>query len=68
MDDNGFTAGFFFKVAAVCLGCGVAAIILLMIFWRAIYAWGFFGAFIGLGLVLILFGWIHDRRAARARA
>jgi hypothetical protein len=68
MDDDGFTAGFFFKVAAICLVCGVAAIILLMIFWRAVYAWGLFGAFIALGIVLVLFGWIHDRRAERARA
>ena len=68
MDNEGFSAGLFFMVAVFCIGCGVAAIILLMIFWRAVYAWGLFGAFIALGLVLMLFGWIYDRRAARARA
>jgi hypothetical protein len=66
-DGDGLGAGFYFKIAAICLACGIAAIILLSIFWRAIYAWGFFGAFFAVGIVLILFGWIYDRRNARSR-
>jgi hypothetical protein len=66
-DDDGLGAGFYFKIAAICIACGIAAIILLRIFWRAIYAWGFFGAFFAVAIVLILFGWIYDRRDARSR-
>ena len=64
-DDEGLGAGFFFKIAAVCLACAIGAIILVRIFWRAIYAWGFFGGFIAIGILLILFGWIYDRRHPR---
>lgn len=64
-DDEGLGAGFFFKIAAICLACAIGAIILMKIFWRAIYAWGFFGGFIGIGILLILFGWIYDRRNPR---
>jgi hypothetical protein len=65
-DDDGLGAGFFFKIAAVCLACAIGAIILLRIFWRAIYAWGFFGGFIAIGILLIVFGWIYDRRNPRS--
>jgi hypothetical protein len=68
VDDDGIGAGFFFKIAGICLVCGVGAVILLMIFWRAVYAWGFFGAFLAVAAVLILFGWIYDRRNARIEA
>jgi hypothetical protein len=66
-DDDGLGAGFYFKIAGLCLACGIAAIILLRIFWRAIYAWGFFGGFIAIGILLLLFGWIYDRRDRRNR-
>ncbi len=65
-DDDGLGAGFFFKIAAICLGCAILAIILLKIFWRAIYAYGFFGGFIAIGILLILFGWIYDHRNPRS--
>ena len=64
-DDEGLGAGFYLKIAGVCLLCAIAAIIFLRIWWRATYAWGFFGAFIALGIVLALFGWIYDRRHPR---
>jgi hypothetical protein len=64
-DDEGLGAGFYFKIAGICLACAIAAIIFLRIYWRAVYAWGFFGAFIAIGLVAILFGWIYDRRHPR---
>jgi hypothetical protein len=67
MDDDGLGAGFFFKIAGLCIALGVVAVIALLIFWRAAYAWGFFGAFIVLGGLLLLFGWIYDRRNARTQ-
>jgi hypothetical protein len=30
-----------------------------------VYAWGFLGAFVVLGLILLLIGWLYDRREAR---
>jgi uncharacterized membrane protein YedE/YeeE len=66
-DDEGLGAGFYFKIAGLCLACGIVAIIVLRIFWRAIYAWGFFGGFIAIGILLFLFGWIYDRRDRRNR-
>jgi hypothetical protein len=66
-DDEGLGAGFYFKIAGICLAIAVAAIIFMRIWWRATYAWGFFGAFIALGIVLALFGWVYDRRNPRVR-
>jgi hypothetical protein len=66
-DDDRLGAGFYFKIAGVCLACAIVAIIVLRIFWRAIYAWGFFGGFLAIGGLLLIFGWIYDRRDRRNR-
>jgi hypothetical protein len=67
MDDHGNGAGLFLKIAGLCLACGVVALIALMIFWRAVYAFGIFGAFLVGVVVILLFGWIYDRRNARTQ-
>jgi hypothetical protein len=64
-DDGGFGAGFFVKIAGVCVVGGIIVMILSLIFLRAVYAWGFFGAFLALAAVLCLYGWFYDRRHAR---
>ena len=64
-DDEGLGAGFFLKIAAVVFAIGILTMILFLIFSRAVYAWGFLGAFLALGAVLCLFAWIYDRRTAR---
>jgi hypothetical protein len=64
-EDEGLGAGFFLKIAGVCVGVGIIVMILFLIFWRAVYAWGFFGAFLALAAVLCLFGWLYDRRNPR---
>jgi hypothetical protein len=64
-DDEGLGAGFFLKIAGVCVAIGIGAMVIFLIFSRAVYAWGFFGAFIALGAVLCLFAWLYDRRNAR---
>ena len=64
-EDEGLGAGFFLKIAGVCVAIGIGAMIIFLIFSRAVYAWGFFGAFIVLGAVLCLFAWLYDRRQAR---
>ena len=65
-EDEGLGAGFFVKIAGVVVALGILVMIAFLIFSRAVYAWGFFGAFLALGAVLCLFGWLYDRRNARA--
>jgi hypothetical protein len=43
----------------------VVALIMILLFSRAVIAWGVFGAFIVLAAALLLFAWIFDRRQAR---
>ena len=64
-EDEGLGAGFFLKIAGVCVVGGIIVMILFLILWRAVYAWGFFGAFLALAAVLCLFGWFYDRRNQR---
>jgi hypothetical protein len=64
-EDEGLGAGFFLKIAGVVFALGILTMILFLIFSRAVYAWGFLGAFFALGAVLCLFAWLYDRRAAR---
>jgi hypothetical protein len=64
-EDEGLGAGFFLKIAGVVVALGILTMIVFLIFSRAVYAWGFFGAFLVLGAVLCLFAWIYDRRNAR---
>jgi hypothetical protein len=61
-EDDGLGAGFFLKLAGVVVAGGIAVMIVCLIFWRAVYAWGFLGAFLALGAVLCLFAWLYDRR------
>jgi hypothetical protein len=65
MDDEGLGFGFYVKLALGALGVGIAIFVAFLLFSRAWYAWGFFGAFIALAVVLLAFGWIYDRRQRR---
>ena len=42
------------------------AVIVLLLVTSAFVAWGVFGGFLALAVVLMLIGWITDRRRARA--
>jgi uncharacterized membrane protein YedE/YeeE len=64
-EDEGLGFGFFLKIAGVCVVGGILVLVLFLIFWRAVYAWGFFGALLVLAAGLSLFGWLWDRRNAR---
>ena len=64
-EDEGLGAGFYFKIAGLCVVGAIIAVIFVRIWWRATYAWGFFGAFLALAAVLCLFGWLYDRRNPR---
>jgi hypothetical protein len=64
-DDLGF--GFWAKLAGVFLLGAIALVIVLAVFTRAVYAWGIFGAFLGLAAIALIAGWIFDRHDAKER-
>jgi hypothetical protein len=57
---------FWFKVAAIAVAVAIASVIVLLLVTSAFVAWGVFGGFLALAIVLMLIGWITDRRRARA--
>ncbi len=61
-DEEGLGTRFYLKLGAGLLGIGILVFLGFLIFWRALYAWGFFGAFALLAAVAIVLGWIQDRR------
>ena len=65
MEGEGLGARFYAGLAGVVLACGVVALVMILLFSRAVYAWGVFGAFIVLAAALLLFAWFYDRRQAR---
>jgi hypothetical protein len=62
MEEEGLGAKFWLGTFGVLLAAGIGIFIILLIFYRAAYAWGFVGAFLLLFAVLILIAWIWDRR------
>ena len=58
--------GFWFKVPAIALAVAIASVIVLLLITSAFVAWGVFGGLLALAIVLMLIGWISDRRRARA--
>ena len=57
---------FWLKVAAIAVAAAIVSVIVLLLITDAFLAWGVFGGFLALAIVLILIGWITDRRRARA--
>jgi 1,4-dihydroxy-2-naphthoate octaprenyltransferase len=58
--DVGF--GFFVKWALLAIVGGVAAMILFLVFGAAWAAWGALATFVVIGGVVLLIGWLYDRR------
>ena len=66
MDDGeGFGMRFWASMVGVILAVAVGGLILFLLFARAVFAWGFFGAFIVLGALIVLGTWLYDRRSHR---
>lgn len=63
--EDGLGTGFALKLIGIISGIAILVFIGMLIFFRAIYAWGFIGAFLALAVVLLAYGWIHDRRNPR---
>ena len=66
MEEEGLGFKFWGGMVAVVIAAGIGGMIILFLFSRAVYAWGFLGAFLALAVVLIGIAWIHDRRAAKS--
>jgi hypothetical protein len=57
-----YKRGFWLKMVGAFLLGGILLFVLLILFTRAVYAWGSLVAFGGLVAVFLLGFWIHDRR------
>jgi hypothetical protein len=53
---------FWLKVIGICLAVGIAGLLLFLLVGAAVYRWGFFGGFLFLGAILLIWAWIYDRR------
>jgi hypothetical protein len=67
MSDDGDGLGFKFwgGLIGIIVAVAVGGLVMFLIFSRAVYAWGFFGAFIVLGGIVILLAWIYDKKTQR---
>jgi predicted lipid-binding transport protein (Tim44 family) len=65
MEQEGLGFRFYAGMAGIVIAGAIAALILMLIFSRALYAWGFFGMFLVLAVMLLVIGWLIDRREAR---
>jgi uncharacterized membrane protein len=63
--EDGLGFGFYLKLTGVVLAFGIGGFILMLIFTRAVYAWGLIGAFIALSAVMLAIAWVYDRRQAK---
>ena len=63
--DDGIGFAFFARLAGLIVAAGVLAMIVILVFFRAVYAWGVLGAFVAFGVILLAVGWLLDRREAR---
>lgn len=66
VEDEGLGGKFWAGLFGIVIAAGIGAFILLLLFSRAVYAWGFFGAFLALAVVLIIIAWFYDRRHTRS--
>jgi hypothetical protein len=66
MDDPG--AKFWWKLAGLFVVGAIVLFIVMAIVLKAIYAWGFLGAFLFLAVLALIAGWFTDRRNAGARS
>ena len=63
--EEGLGAGFWLKLIGIVLAEGIAAILLSLLVAAAWYRWGAIGALIFFSALVLLWGWIYDRRHAK---
>jgi hypothetical protein len=66
-DDDRIGFSFYARLAGIVIAAGVVAMIVMLVFFRAVYAWGILGALIVFSLLLLGTGWLLDRRSTRRR-
>ena len=62
-EGRGLGARFWLLIMGCAVGAVLAGVLLFILLGWAWYAWGGFGALLLFALVLLGFGYIHDRRA-----
>lgn len=62
--EGGGWFGFLLKLAGLVIAVGIGAMIVAFIWSRASVAFGFLGGFLVIALLLVLAGWLYDRRHA----
>ena len=58
---------FWLTSAAAVAGIGFVAFVVFLLVTRAVYAWGFFGGFLFVAVLFLIYGFIYDRRHKRSR-
>ncbi len=61
--NDGLGFGFYARLAGLVVAAGAVAAVVMLIAFRAIYAWGLLGGFIFFALLLLGVGWVLDRRS-----
>ena len=64
-DEDGLGFKFFLWLAGIIIVGGFVLLVAFLIFSRAVYAWGILGGFLAFAVVLLIFGWIYDKRHER---
>jgi hypothetical protein len=64
-DEDGLGFKFFLWLAGIIVVGGIVLLVAFLIFSRAVYAWGFLGGFLAFAVVVLIFGWIYDKRHER---
>jgi len=67
-DDGSMGGRQWLGLFGILLGVGVAVVLGFILISNALFKWGFIGGFIVIGIVLLLFAWIYDRRQAKKDA
>jgi len=60
--DEGLGARFWFKLIGIVILGGIGAMILFLLVTSAWYRWGAIGAIIFFSALVLLWGWIYDKR------
>jgi uncharacterized membrane protein len=63
--EEGLGGKFWFKLIGIVILGGIGAMILFLLVTGAWYRWGGIGAIIFFSLLVLLWGWIYDRRHAK---
>jgi high-affinity Fe2+/Pb2+ permease len=65
MDDDSIRGSFWLKMFGVLLAIGLGIGLSFALITNAIMQWGFVGGFIAIAVVLLIGGWLYDRRQAK---